>query len=112
MAIAGAAVGGSTKTVLSVVVPVYGCADCLSELHRQLTEQVTRITASYELVFIDDRSVDQGWTVLRALARRDPHVRAFRLSRNFGQDAAITAGLAQARGDWAVIMDCDLEESP
>ena len=112
MAIVGAAGGSSTKIVLSVVVPVYGCADCLSELHRQLTEQITRISASYELVFIDDRSVDEGWSVLCALARRDPHVRAFRLSRNFGQDAAITAGLAQARGDWAVVMDCDLEESP
>ena len=43
---------------------------------------------------------------------RTPHVRAYRLSRNFGQDAAITAGLAQARGEWAVVMDCDLQEAP
>jgi dolichol-phosphate mannosyltransferase len=63
-------------------------------------------------VFIDDRSVDGGWEVLCSLARLDPHVRAFRLSRNFGQDAAITAGLAQARGAWAVVMDCDLQEAP
>ncbi len=70
------------------------------------------MTYRYELVFVDDRSVDEGWTVLRRLAREDPHVKAFRLSRNFGQDAAITAGLAQARGDWAVVMDCDLEEAP
>ena len=102
----------SEKVMLSVVVPVYGCADCLIELHRQLTEQVSGITAAYELVFVDDRSVDAGWSVLVGLARRDPHVRAFRLSRNFGQDATITAGLAKARGDWAVVMDCDLEESP
>jgi polyisoprenyl-phosphate glycosyltransferase len=46
------------------------------------------------------------------LAREDPHVRAYRLSRNFGQDAAITAGLTQARGDWTVVMDCDLQEAP
>jgi dolichol-phosphate mannosyltransferase len=50
--------------------------------------------------------------VLQRVARSDAHVRAFRLSRNFGQDAAITAGLAQARGDWAVVMDCDLQEAP
>ena len=112
MANVGVAASRSGEVVLSVVVPVYGCADCLAELARQLSEQVARITGSYELVFIDDRSVDDGWSVLRALARRDRHVRAFRLSRNFGQDAAITAGLAQARGDWAVVMDCDLEESP
>lgn len=97
---------------LSVVVPVYGCADCLAALHDRLTRSVEHITDRYEFVFVDDRSVDDGWAVLRRLARADPHVRAYRLSRNFGQDAAITAGLAQARGAWAVVMDCDLEEAP
>jgi polyisoprenyl-phosphate glycosyltransferase len=97
---------------LSVVVPVYGCAGCLSALHGRLTRSLAEITASYELVFVDDRSRDGGWDVLQGLAARDAHVRAFRLSRNFGQDAAITAGLAQARGDWAVVMDCDLQEAP
>ncbi len=97
---------------LSVVVPVYGCADCLVALHDRLTATVARVSEGYELVFIDDRSEDEGWSVLQRLARSDSHVRAFRLSRNFGQDAAITAGLAQARGDWAVVMDCDLQEAP
>ena len=96
----------------SVVVPVYGCGDCLTALHGRLTTSVASVTDSYELVFIDDRSLDDGWDVLRRLAASDPHVRAFRLSRNFGQDAAITAGLAKARGDWAVVMDCDLQEAP
>ncbi len=97
---------------LSVVVPVYGCADCLVALHDRLTRSVAEVTDRYEFVFVDDRSVDEGWEVLRRLARADSHVRAYRLSRNFGQDAAITAGLAQARGSWAVVMDCDLEEAP
>jgi glycosyltransferase involved in cell wall biosynthesis len=97
---------------LSVVVPVYGCADCLVALHDRLTVTVSQVAERYELVFIDDRSEDEGWSVLQRLARVDAHVRAFRLSRNFGQDAAITAGLAQARGDWAVVMDCDLQEAP
>jgi polyisoprenyl-phosphate glycosyltransferase len=97
---------------LSVVIPVYGCADCLTALHERLTRSVKQVTDRYELVLVDDRSVDDGWSVLRRLAREDPHVRAFRLSRNFGQDAAITAGLAQARGRWAVVMDCDLQEAP
>jgi polyisoprenyl-phosphate glycosyltransferase len=104
--------GRSGAVELSVVVPVYGCADCLHPLHERLTASIAEVTDRYELVFIDDRSVDDGWTVLQELARRDHHVRAFRLSRNFGQDAAITAGLAQARGDWAVVMDCDLQEAP
>ncbi|MDQ6606301.1 MAG: glycosyltransferase family 2 protein [Actinomycetota bacterium] len=97
---------------LSVVVPVYGCAECLVALHDRLTDSVSPIIADWELVLIDDRSEDGGWEVLEGLARIDPHVRAYRLSRNFGQDAAITAGLAQARGDWAVVMDCDLQEAP
>lgn len=99
-------------TLLSVVVPVYGCAGCLVALHRRLTESVKRITDRYEFVFVDDRSVDDGWALLVRLAREDPHVRAYRLSRNFGQDAAITAGLTQALGEWTVVMDCDLQEAP
>jgi glycosyltransferase involved in cell wall biosynthesis len=97
---------------LSIVVPVYGCAECLAALHDRLTRSVAQITDRYELVFVDDRSEDSGWEVLGRLAQRDAHVRAFRLSRNFGQDAAITAGLSKARGHWAVVMDCDLQEAP
>ncbi|HET7050989.1 MAG TPA: glycosyltransferase family 2 protein [Solirubrobacteraceae bacterium] len=106
----GARVAGAIR--LSVVVPVYGCADCLVALHERLTRALEPMTDSYELVFVDDRSLDDGWAVLQQLGAQDPHVNAFRLSRNFGQDAAITAGLAQARGDWAVVMDCDLQEAP
>jgi glycosyltransferase involved in cell wall biosynthesis len=97
---------------LSVVVPVYGCGECLAALHTRLAASVSEITDRYEFVFIDDRSLDDGWAVLQGLARLDPHVRAFRLSRNFGQDAAITAGLSKARGQWVVVMDCDLQEAP
>jgi polyisoprenyl-phosphate glycosyltransferase len=97
---------------LSVVVPVYACAGCLEALHERLTRSVSKIVERYELVFVDDRSIDDGWSVLQRLARADEHVRALRLSRNFGQHAAITAGLAQARGRWAVVMDCDLQEAP
>jgi dolichol-phosphate mannosyltransferase len=102
----------STDIDLTVVVPVYGCADCLAALHDRVARSVAQVTESYELVLIDDRSQDHGWEVLCDLARRDAHVRAFRLSRNFGQHAAITAGLSQARGRWAVVMDCDLQEAP
>src|ERR1035437_10593700 len=76
---------------LSVVVPVYGCADCLGTLHDRLTHSVSRVTENYELVFVDDRSEDEGWRVLQRLARWDPHPRALPLSRNLGPDAGITA---------------------
>jgi glycosyltransferase involved in cell wall biosynthesis len=97
---------------LSVVVPVYGCAGCLIELHRRLTASLKAVTADYELVFVDDRAPDDAWPVLEALGDRDPRVRALRLSRNFGQHAAITAGLAATRGRWVVVMDCDLQDPP
>jgi polyisoprenyl-phosphate glycosyltransferase len=97
---------------LSVVVPVYACEQALPELHRRLTDSLDWTNGSYELVFVEDRGPDDSWRTLRKLAETDPHVRAFRLSRNFGQHAAITAGLAQSRGRWTVVMDCDLQDPP
>lgn len=97
---------------LSVVVPVYGCRECLLELHRRLAEQLSALTPSYEMILVDDRSPDGSWKVLKDLATSDPHVKAVRLSRNFGQHTAITAGLAASQGTWTVVMDCDLQDPP
>jgi polyisoprenyl-phosphate glycosyltransferase len=97
---------------LSVVVPVYGCADCARELHRRIAAAVEPLVDSFEVVYIDDRSPDEAWPVLFAIASEDDRVRVVRLSRNFGQHAAITAGLSQARGHWTVVMDCDLQDPP
>jgi glycosyltransferase involved in cell wall biosynthesis len=97
---------------LSVVVPVYSCEASLRELHRRLTESLEWTAGSYELVFVEDRGPDASWSVLREIAKDDPHVRAFRLSRNFGQHAAITAGLSMSHGRWTVVMDCDLQDPP
>jgi glycosyltransferase involved in cell wall biosynthesis len=102
----------SSSVHLSVVVPVYGCADCLTQLHDGLVSSLADVTDSYELIFVDDRSLDNAWSTLLELCKRDSRVRAFRLSRNFGQHAAISAGLAMARGQWAVVMDCDLQDPP
>jgi dolichol-phosphate mannosyltransferase len=97
---------------LSVVVPVYGCAPCLRALHERLADTLAGVTDRYEIVFVDDRSADGGWDVIVELAELDPRVRGVRLSRNFGQHAAITAGLARSRGRWTVVMDCDLQDRP
>lgn len=102
----------SARVHLSVVVPVYGCRDCLETLVQELAQHVTEVTESYEVILVDDRSKDGSWAAIKELTRRDPRVRGFRLSRNFGQHAAITAGLSEARGDWAVVMDCDLQDPP
>jgi dolichol-phosphate mannosyltransferase len=95
---------------VSVIVPVYGCAGCLVALHDRLATVLS--TADWELVLVDDCSPDGSWSILEELSENDERVRALRLSRNFGQHAAITAGLAEARGDWVVVMDCDLQDPP
>jgi dolichol-phosphate mannosyltransferase len=97
---------------ISVVVPVYGCRDSLRPLHERLTAALRAITPSYEIVLVDDCDRQGSWEVVAQLARADRAVKGFRLSRNFGQHAAITAGLAQCGGRWAVVMDCDLQDPP
>jgi polyisoprenyl-phosphate glycosyltransferase len=111
---AGAAVTPppGTRTDLSVVVPVYECADSLSLLHERLERTLATLVESFEVIFVDDRSSDGAWPILKDLAGRSSNVTAIRLSRNFGQHAAITAGLAEARGRWSVVMDCDLQDLP
>ncbi len=71
-----------------------------------------QLVDSWEIVFVDDRSRDASWGKVLALAASDEHVKAIRLSRNFGQHAAITAGLAESVGRWTVVMDCDLQDPP
>ena len=97
---------------LSVVVPVYGCRDSLRALHQRTSAALRAVTSSYEIVLVDDCDRQGSWDVMAELAREDRAVKAFRLSRNFGQHAAITAGLAQCTGRWAVVMDCDLQDPP
>jgi dolichol-phosphate mannosyltransferase len=97
---------------LTVVIPVYGCARSLHELHRRLRASIEPLTADFELIFVEDGSPDGAWDVLAQLAEEDSAVKAYGLSRNFGQDAAITAGLCRSRGRWVIVMDCDLQEPP
>jgi dolichol-phosphate mannosyltransferase len=97
---------------LSVVVPVYGSDETLRELHRRAVAVLEKITPAFEFVFVNDASPDRAWEVIRELAARDGRVRGLNLSRNFGQYPAITAGLKASRGEWVVVMDCDLQEQP
>jgi dolichol-phosphate mannosyltransferase len=97
---------------ISVVTPAYRCRECISELHRRLTITLGRLTDHYEIIFVDDASPDNDWEVISSIARRDRHVKAVKLSRNYGQHFAITAGLDHATGNWVVVMDCDLQDQP
>jgi len=97
---------------LSVVVPVYGCRQSLDELHRRVAATLDGAGISWELILVDDGSPDESWHEIERLAIADRRVRGLRLSRNFGQHAAITAGLAEALGGYAAVMDCDIQDPP
>ncbi len=100
------------RVELSVVVPVFNEEENLDELHRRLTASLDGAVKSYELVLVDDGSVDRSWEIITSLARRDWRVRGLRFARNFGHQMAFTAGLREARGDAVVIMDADLQDPP
>lgn len=101
-----------TTPELSVVVPSYGCLGCLEELCARLDSVLRSLVSSFEIVIVDDRSPDNSWPLTASLASRYASVRGIRLSRNFGQQMAITAGLESARGQYVVVMDCDLQDPP
>jgi glycosyltransferase involved in cell wall biosynthesis len=97
---------------ISVVVPVYGCAVCIDELCARLKKSLDSLASEYEIILVDDRSPDNAWAAIINLQVHYPEVKGIRLSRNFGQHIAISAGLASARGEYAVVMDCDLQDPP
>ncbi len=97
---------------LSVVLPVYDEEANLAELHRRLTAVLGGLTSSYEIVFVDDGSRDSSLAMLQKLAGADAHVGVLALSRNFGHQLALTAGLDHAHGAAVVLMDSDLQDPP
>jgi polyisoprenyl-phosphate glycosyltransferase len=97
---------------ISVVIPVYKAEACLGELHHRLVKSLEALHLTFEIVMIEDCGGDNSWNVIQELAAQDDRLRGFKLSRNFGQHNALTAGLDQVRGEWTVIMDCDLQDKP
>ncbi|WP_292661641.1 glycosyltransferase family 2 protein [Nitratifractor sp.] len=97
---------------ISVVTPVYGCAESLPELYERLVHTLEKITENFEIIMVNDASPDNAWDIIRELATKDSRVRGIDLSRNFGQHRAITAGLDYVSGEWIVVMDCDLQDQP
>ena len=97
---------------ISVVSPVYKAEGCVEELCRRIKLAIEPLTKDYEIILVEDRSPDQSWSAIQMEAAKDDRVIGVRLSRNFGQHRAITAGLDVARGEWVVVMDCDLQDPP
>jgi polyisoprenyl-phosphate glycosyltransferase len=104
--------GAAGMPAMSVVVPVYQAGGCLVELHRRLVAALSKLSDAFEIILVDDGSTDGSWQIICDLAAHDTSVKGICLTRNFGQHFAITAGLEHCRGDWVVVMDCDLQDQP
>ncbi|MBU0629616.1 MAG: glycosyltransferase family 2 protein [Candidatus Margulisbacteria bacterium] len=100
------------KVELSIVLPVCDEAGNLPELFSRLAAVLRPLTNDYELILIDDGSRDDSWRLISEAARSEPRIKALRFSRNFGQMAALTAGLDLAMGDAIIMMDADLQHPP
>ena len=102
--------GGRTLDLLSVVAPVYDEEATIEQFYGRVCSALAGL--AFELVLVDDGSTDRGPVVLEHLAASDPRVRVVYLSRNFGHQTALTAGLDHARGDAVVMLDADLQDPP
>ncbi len=100
------------RPTLSVVVPLYNEAENIAELYRRLSQSLSSPVADYELLFVDDGSRDMTPTLLRGIQQHDPRVIVIHLSRNFGHQAAISAGIDRADGNAVIVMDGDLQDPP
>jgi glycosyltransferase involved in cell wall biosynthesis len=99
-------------SLVSVVLPLYNEAAVLDRLHRLVSEALDPCGCRHEIVFVNDGSTDGSDEILDQLAAEDPHARVLHLSRNFGHQAAVQAGLTHARGDAVIVMDSDLQDDP
>lgn len=98
--------------LISIVCPVYKAEKVIHELVKQLETELIKITHNYEIILVEDCGPDKSWGLIEEIGQSNVKVKGIKLSRNFGQHYAITAGLDQSKGDWVVVMDCDLQDRP
>lgn len=97
---------------LSIVSPVYRAELVLDELVERISNSIPSAFNSYEIILVDDYSPDKSWQKIIEISKKNQNVKGFKLSKNFGQHYAITAGLNQVTGDYIVVLDCDLQDQP
>ena len=98
--------------LLSIVVPCYNEQEVLPLFYRKTGEVLEKMGCEYELILVDDGSKDGTLAVMKDLAAKDPHVKYLSFSRNFGKESAMYAGLSNAKGDYAAVMDADMQDPP
>src|SRR5712692_2452655 len=97
---------------LSIVTTLYDSASYIEEFHGRASTAAAAITDDYEIVMVDDGSLDDSLAVALRILEEDPRLRVIELSRNFGHHKAMMTGLEEARGDFLFLTDVDLEEDP
>lgn len=97
---------------LSIISPIYKGEKMLEELVSRIEESVETFTNDYEIILVNDCSPDDSWNKMKEICAKDKKVKGINLSHNFGQHYAITAGLTESKGEWVVVMDCDLQDRP
>ena len=102
----------SKNIKISVVSPVYRAEKMVQMLVERIVKSVSTITEDYEIILVNDASPDASWQAIEVECAKNQRVKGLNLSRNFGQHYAITAGLNYAKGEWVVVMDCDLQDRP
>src|SRR5262252_3588319 len=100
------------NTKLSLLLPVYNEEENLPRLHERIFQTVGRLGHSFEVIYVDDGSADRSLELLKEFAARDRRVRVIAFRRNYGQTAAMAAGISAARGDVLIPMDADLQNDP
>jgi len=100
------------RPTLSIISPVYLGLHSVGSLVSRLESVLKANRCTYEIILVEDGSPDESWREIEKACATSPHVRGIRLSRNFGQHHAITAGLHAATGKWVTVMDCDLQDRP
>jgi dolichol-phosphate mannosyltransferase len=104
--------GSRSCRLLTIVSPVYLGERLVEPLVEQIIAGASEVTTDFEIVLVDDGSPDRSWEAIEAACERDPRVCGVRLSRNFGQNNALTAGLRVSAGEYVIVMDCDLQDDP
>jgi len=102
----------NSEYFISVVSPVYNAEAILPDLVDQIRKTVKPLNKDFEILLVEDGSPDKSWEQIEQLCLQFPEIKGIRLSRNFGQHHAISAGLTLAKGEWVVVMDCDLQDQP
>lgn len=97
---------------ISVISPVYKGENIVDKLCVELIKSLKQITDDFEIILVDDCSTDNSWFKIQKNAKIYNEIKGIKLSKNFGQHNAITAGLEHCSGEWIVVMDCDLQDRP